>query len=111
MATPEMPAAVVDAVIAMDTDATVHAADGDTADTADGATGITSTAVPVIDGIPVTVILAHTTDRTPCEHDLYCPRGQAPYCTQCETFDASRPASIYKIIMMGSISSASVLFS
>jgi hypothetical protein len=40
-----------------------------------------------IDGLPVTVILAHTCDNRPCPHDLHCPVGRRPYCTMCERSD------------------------
>jgi hypothetical protein len=39
-----------------------------------------------VDGVPVTVILAHAVDKSPCTHDLYCPRGRHPYCTECDVF-------------------------
>jgi hypothetical protein len=47
----------------------------------------------VVDGIPVSVILVHRDDHSPCDHDLYCPRGRQPYCTRCDHFDMSQPCS------------------
>jgi hypothetical protein len=46
-----------------------------------------SQSVVTVDGIPVTVILVHRHDNSPCGHDMYCPRGRRPYCTHCNCAD------------------------
>jgi hypothetical protein len=43
------------------------------------ADAVTATSSSPAMSLPVTVILVHKDDKSPCEHDMYCPRGRKPY--------------------------------